>query len=305
LNFINKIDAAYKQGTGAVTLASYTNDKINVAIKSAPLPHLQAESLALYVNATATGIYKLTLKDIVAIPRLFDVWLMDNYKKDSLDMRQNITYQFYLNRADTSSFGSKRFSLVIRQNPAYAYRLVDFNATKVPDARQVQVVWNTANEENYTNFIVERSTDNGATFNVLGGVDATGAGTYSFVDKNPVYGTNLYRLKQEDINNIISYSKIVPIQYANLSNRLVGNNLSIYPNPVSNNINLSLTSQNLSGNSYKIRFTSSSGRLVKEAISTQPSWQGTTENLQPGTYIIQVFDNKTQNLVGENKFVKL
>ena len=305
LNYIKNIDAAYKPGNGAVTLSGYTSDNIDVAIKSIPLPHLQAENFGLNVNATATGIYSLTLKDIVAIPRLFDVWLMDNYKKDSLDMRQNITYQFYLDRADTSSYGNKRFTLIIRQNPAYAYRLVNFNAIKMQDARQVQVVWNTTNEENYTNFAVERSTDNGATFTVLGGVDATGAGTYSFIDKGPVNGNNLYRLKQEDINNTISYSKIVTIQYSNLSNRIVGNNLSIYPNPVSNNINLALTSQNTTGSSYQIRFMSTTGRLVKEATSSQPNWTGTTENLQPGTYIIQVFDNKTQNLVGENKFVKL
>ncbi|MDO3626980.1 T9SS type A sorting domain-containing protein [Mucilaginibacter sp. BT774] len=305
LNFINNTDAAYKPGSGTVTLAGYTNDKIDVSIKSIPLPHLQAETFALKVNAASNGIYKLTLKDIVAIPRFFDVWLMDNYKKDSLDMRQNITYQFYLDRADTSSYGSKRFTLVIRQNPAYAYRLINFNATKVQDARQVQVVWKAANEENYTNFTVERSTDNGATFAALAGIDATGAGTYSFLDKSPVNGNNLYRLKQEDINNTISYSKIVTIQYSNLSNRIVGNNLSIYPNPVSNNINLALTSQNTTGSSYQIKFMSTTGRLVKEATSSQPNWTGTTENLQPGTYIIQVFDNKTQNLVGENKFVKL
>ena len=288
-----------------MTLASHTNDKVDVAIKSIPLPHLQAESFALNVNANATGIYKLTLRDIVAIPRLYDVWLMDNYKKDSLDMRQNITYQFYLDRADTSSYGSNRFTVVIRQNPAYAYRLINFNATKMQEARQVQVAWNTANEENYTNFTVERSTDNGNTFTALGGVAATGAGTYSFIDKSPVNGNNLYRLKQEDINNTISYSKIVTIQYSNLSNQIVGNNLSIYPNPVSNNINVSLTSQNMTSNSYNIRFMSTAGRLVKEATSSQPSWSGSTESLQPGTYIIQVFDNKTQNIVGENKFVKL
>ena len=305
INYNENIDALYRAGYGVVSLSNISSDNFDLAIHTVPLPKLQTQTIGLSVSAKTTGIYSLSLNDIVSVPRLYDVWLMDNYKKDSLDMRQNITYQFYLDRADTLSFGSKRFSLVIRQNPAYAYRLVDFNAAKVPDAHQVQVVWNTANEENYTNFTVERSTDNGATFNALGGVDATGAGTYSFIDKSPLNGNNLYRLKQEDINNTISYSKIVTIQYANLSNRLVGNSLSIYPNPVSNNINLSLVTQNNSGNSYKIRFMSSSGRLVKEATSSQPNWQGTTENLQPGTYIIQVFDNKTQNLVGENKFVKL
>ncbi|HEY9002330.1 MAG TPA: T9SS type A sorting domain-containing protein [Mucilaginibacter sp.] len=305
LNYNVSTDAIYKTGYGAVSMSNLSADNINLAIHNVPLPKLQAQTIGLSVSANATGIYSISLKDIVSVPRLYDVWLMDNYKKDSLDMRQNITYQFYLNRTDTSSFGSKRFTLVLRQNQAYAYRLLNFNATKVPEARQVQVVWNTMNEENYTNFTVERSTDNGATFSVLGGVDATGAGKYSFVDQSPSIGTNLYRLKQEDINNTISYSKIVTIQYANTNTNLAGNNLSIFPNPVSNNINVAINAQNNTVSLYNIRFMSTSGRLVKEATTSQPSWQGTTENLQPGTYIIQVFDNKTQNLVGENKFVKL
>jgi sugar lactone lactonase YvrE len=305
MNFVNKLDAVYKQGNGAVNLASFTSDKVDIAIKSVPLPKLQAESLALDVNATTTGIYKLTLRDIVAIPRLYDVWLMDAYKKDSLDMRQNITYSFYIDKADSSTFGNKRFNLVIRQNAAYAYHLLDFTANKLQDAKQVQVLWKTQNEGNYTNFTVERSTDNGATFKILGGVDAAGAGSYSFIDKSPVNGTNLYRLKQEDVNNAISYSRIVTIQYSNLSNGIVGRNLSIYPNPAISNINLAIASQNSTASVYNIRFMSSSGIMVKEATSSEANWQGSISNLQPGTYIIQVFDNKTQNLVGENKFVKL
>jgi len=305
LSFVNNLDAVYKQGNGAVNLASFTTDHVDIAIKAVPLPKLQAESLALDVNATTTGIYKLTLRDIVAIPRLYDVWLMDAYKKDSLDMRQNITYSFYINKTDSTTFGSKRFNLVIRQNAAYAYHLLDFAASKLPEARQVQVIWQTVNEGNYTNFTVERSTDNGATFKVLGVVDAAGAGSYNFIDKSPANGTNLYRLKQEDVNNAISYSKVVTIQYSNLSNGIVGHNLSIYPNPAISNINLAIGSQNSTASVYKIRFMSSSGIMVKEAISSQTNWQGSISNLQPGTYIIQVFDNKTQNLVGENKFVKL
>ena len=304
-NFIEGLDAIYKPGTGTVSLASRSGDQVDIAIKSIILPKQQAENVMLDVNATTNGIYQLTLRDIVSIPRLYDVWLMDNYKRDSLDMRQNKTYSFYINKSDSTTFGTTRFYLVIRQNEAYAYRLLDFTAKKLADARQVQAVWTTANEENYTNFTVERSNDNGATFTVLGGVTATGAGTYSFTDKNAAIGTNLYRLKQEDINNTVTYSKIVTIQYSNLSNNLVGHNLGIYPNPGSSVINLSIVTQNNTASIYKIRFMNSSGLLIKEATSSQPTWQGSISNLQPGTYIIQVFDNKTQNLIGENKFVKL
>jgi DNA-binding beta-propeller fold protein YncE len=298
-------DALHIPGFGSVSLSSKSADLVDVSIKNMPLPKVQAEHLYLNVGANATGIYQLTLKNIVSIPRLYDVWLMDTYKNDSLDMRQNKTYSFNIYKTDSASFGNKRFYLSIQQNQAYAYRLISFTASKATDARQVNVLWNTANEENYTNFTVERSTDNGATFKVLGGVDAAGAGSYSFIDQSPATGTNLYRLKQEDINNTISYSKIVTIQYSTLSNGIVGSNLSIYPNPAIGNINLAIASQNNAANTYNIRFMSSSGIMVKEATSSQVNWQGSISNLQPGTYIIQVFENKTQRLVGQNKFVKL
>jgi hypothetical protein len=303
-DFINGVDALYRPGSGGVSLASISKDRYDIAIKSLPLPKLQAETLSLDVNATTNGIYTLTLRDIVAIPNLYDVWLMDNYKADSLDMRQNKTYSFYIDKTDSATFGNKRFYLVIRQNPAYAYHLLDFTASKLSELRQVQAVWRTRNEENYTNFTLERSTDNGATFSTLGGITSTGAGAYSFIDKNPVNGTNLYRLKQEDINNLITYSKIVTVQYANPANGIVSN-LGIYPNPVSNTIHLSIVPQNNDANTYNIRITSSSGLLVKQTTSSQPTWQGSISDLQPGTYVVRVFDNKTQNLVGENKFVKL
>ena len=209
-----------------------------------------------------------------------------------------------MDKSNSATFGNKRFYLSLRQNQAYAYRLLDFTANKLTDAKQVLVVWKTMYEENYTNFTVERSTDNGATYTVLGGVESTGAGSYSFTDKSPVNGTSLYRLKQEDVNNTITYSKIVTIQYSNLSNSIVGN-LSVYPNPVSNTINLSFSTQNAATTNYKIRLMNSLGAMVKETTSSQPTWQGSVGNLQPGTYIIQVFDNQTQHLVGENKFVKL
>ncbi len=210
--FDETVDAPYKVGYGIVSLASLSSDQIALAINTRPLPKT-SDTIALKVNANTDGIYSLNMKTVIGIPQLFDIWLMDAYKKDSLDMRHNPSYNFNIAKKDTNTFGSKRFTLVIRQNPGYAYRLLDFAATKVipvtVGAREVQAVWKTENEQNYTNFSVERSTDGGQTYNVVGGLQGSGQGVYSLVDKSPVNGQNLYRLKQEDINNTITYSNVV------------------------------------------------------------------------------------------------
>ncbi|HEY9002328.1 MAG TPA: T9SS type A sorting domain-containing protein [Mucilaginibacter sp.] len=297
-------DALYIRGFAPVSLSSSSSDHVALAINQQPLPKQAATRVGLNIAATASGTYTMSLKSLAGLPKLYDIWLMDNYRKDSVDMRVNPSYLFDIDTKDTASFGSNRFVVVVRQNQAYAYKLIDFAANKVNNVRQVNVVWNTKNEGNYTRFTVERSIDNGTTYQILGGVAAADQGNYSFLDKNPANGTNLYRLKQEDINNNISYSKIVTIQYAN-TNNIISRNLSVYPNPAGSTVNLAISAQNSDAGVYNIRIVSSTGLVVKEVISSQASWQGNISNLMPGTYVVRVMDNKTQSFVGESKLIKL
>jgi hypothetical protein len=51
--------------------------------------------------------------------------------------------------------------------------------------------------------------------------------------------------------------------------------------------------------------SNSSGIIVKQATLSQPSWQTGINNLLPGTYLLQVVNNKDKSLVGQLKFVKL
>jgi hypothetical protein len=201
-------DAVYFTGFGAVSLASLSSNNIPLAINALPLP-AKSLTIGLKVGAKADGIYKLTMTAVKAIPVLFDVWLMDNYKKDSLDFRNNPNYNFNLYLADTNSYGSKRFSLVIRQNKALAVHLLNFTAVKATGG--IQTTWVTENEFNYTSFSVERSTDNGATFSSLTSLTSAAAGTYTFLDKAPASGTDTYRLKLTDLNGTVIYSTAVAV----------------------------------------------------------------------------------------------
>src|SRR6185312_9758203 len=91
----------------------------------------------------------------------------------------------------------------------------------------------------YTNFAVERSTNDGKTFDVISSVASSGLGTYSVTDKTPVLNAaDKYRLKLEDLNGTISYSPVVTLMYGELVD--AGNPVSIYPNPAKNDLNLSI-----------------------------------------------------------------
>jgi hypothetical protein len=103
-------DAPALQGYGVVILSSISSDNIPLAINSLPLSG-KGRSINLSVSSTAEGIYKLDLESMTSVPAGYEVWLTDNYKKDSLDMRLNSSYSFNIYKADTASSGRNRFKL--------------------------------------------------------------------------------------------------------------------------------------------------------------------------------------------------
>ncbi|HJP62799.1 MAG TPA: T9SS type A sorting domain-containing protein, partial [Mucilaginibacter sp.] len=301
-------EALYRTGQGVVSLSSMSSDKFPLAINVQPLPK-KTLTIALSASASASGYYKLNLQKVVGISKLYSIWLVDNFTKDSVDMREAISYNFAIDKADSNSFGPNRFKLIISQNKGFAYHLVKFTATKGSDAapRQVNLAWQTKNEENYTHFTVERSTDNGNTFEVIGWKQSSGHENYAMIDKDPQPGINIYRLKQEDINNEVTYSQPVKIAYSELSNNIAKTNLTIFPNPAKSNITLTIIplAGAVNKENYKIRISNSSGLVVRDINASQMSWQGSVNDLTIGTYVVQVWNTKDQTLVGQTKFVKL
>ena len=220
--------------------------------------------------------------------------------------------------------------MVIRQNPVFGLHLMDFTAAKSTYGTQIK--WKTENEQNYTNFTVERSIDNGKTFDVLGGFPSSSEGTYSFLDKNPLIALNLYRLKLEDLNGTISYSNVISLQYSALNNNLVTHGdmggISIYPNPVQNTVlnlsidkiinstgGLAVASANNSLSRvdalpesttvYSIKIINSTGSIVKTIETVKSYLQTDISGLSPGEYIIQVMNKANKHIVGKSTFIKL
>jgi len=324
--YVYNEDAPYKTGNGQEGIASISSDNVPLAINRMPLKG-QSQVIKLKIDVVTSGTYKLNMLEIKSVPPLYNIWLVDTYKKDSLDMRHNRTYTFDIDKSDTNTYGSNRFRLVMRQNSALAVHLLSFTATKAVNGSQL--TWKTENEQNYTNFTIERSTDGGKSFVVLGGFLSSAAGTYSFLDKNPLQTTtDWYRIKLEDLNGSVTYSNVIKLEYSGSGNNSMANRINIYPNPTSGIVNLSIAQNNglisnlsplqainlvpslvnnqaTAPQSYEIKIISITGSVIKTAKSKQPSWQGNLSGLTPGTYIIQVSNSSDSSLVGKSTFVKL
>lgn len=301
-------DDYYLSGQMPQAMWITSDDGKNLVSKWRTLPNAtEPDTIKIAVTASASGQYALTRSELTDIPGLYNIWLIDNYKKDSLDIRHNDKYIFNIDLSDSASYGKGRFRMVIRQDPALALHLLNFAAAKTTGGSEI--TWKTENEAYSTNFTVERSNDNGASFKVVGGYSSGNEGTYSLLDRYPPVGTDLYRLKMEDVNGTVTYSKTIALVYTT-ENKLALAPVSVYPNPARNIINVSIVPSikqipqpvNVS---YNIIITGSNGNVVQKSSSSQPEWQGTVGNLLPGSYVVQVLDNKNNSVVGQSKFIKL
>lgn len=97
--------------------------------------------------------------------------------------------------------------------------------------------WSTTSETNSARFEVEHSV-NAKDWNKIGVVEASGNNNilknYQFVDRAPVNGKNLYRLKMIDLDETFTYTRIQNINFEKASS-----DLYVYPNPTSGKLNIS------------------------------------------------------------------
>jgi hypothetical protein len=113
----------------AVFLGAITSDDHQVAVASQPLEK-QKTSIFLSVNDNTSGLYTIKKMDLSGIPSVYNVWLIDHFKKDSLDIRANDTYKFNLDKSNPETYGNSRFEIVIRRKPLPPYQLISFKGTR-------------------------------------------------------------------------------------------------------------------------------------------------------------------------------
>jgi hypothetical protein len=119
--------------------------------------------------------------------------------------------------------------------------LVNFKGNRVSNG--IDLNWITANEDNVSVFVVERSA-NGKDFSPLNSVNATGSrnNTYDMIDAQPVSGRNYYRLKVVDKDGKFKYSQIISLNW-----NVKGGTVLVFPNPATGKVNIEIPQEWRSG----------------------------------------------------------
>lgn len=161
--------------------------------------------------------------------------------------------------------------------------------------KSVVLNWSTAREVNNDHFDVERSTEDGLSYSVIGQVPASvansGTSNYTFTDVAPQDGVNYYRLNQVDKNGRAQLSKIVTISVNGSANLW-----RVYPNPAGSN-----TALYLNGNIAKLQLvlTDASGKvLYTRQLSNGSAGQKIVlpiQGLSKGVYLLRVSSERVSH----------
>lgn len=141
-------------------------------------------------------------------------------------------------------------------SPIIGVTWLDFSAK--PNDGAVDLTWTTASERYNSHFDIQRSA-NGRDWTNIGTVKGNGTtaskNSYKFTDDAPLSHINYYRLKQVDFDDKFDYSAIVSVNM-----RTGGKGFMVYPNPVSDKLNLVSSSLDTEGS---VQIFDMKGSLVR------------------------------------------
>jgi hypothetical protein len=159
------------------------------------------------------------------------------------------------------------------------------------NTNQARIDWQ-VKEKNIMQYEVQKSTE-GTRFITIGIVSGQGDGqhSYTFTESQELQQTTYYRIKQIDLDGSSAYSNILTLR-TNRGERQA----SIYPNPASDFVTLSVSKDLLNKNAI---VTDLYGKTLQTIKLTNLSFPISIEQYPAGTYLIKVDQEKAIKIIKE------
>jgi hypothetical protein len=191
------------------------------------------------------------------------------------------------NRVSQSGIAAFSYWTVGDANAPLPVELVSFTAVKKD--KIALLTWTTAMEKDSKGFEIEVSI-NQQEFRKIGFVESnngTSTQHYTFTDsESSKAGMRYYRLKQVDFDGTATYSEIKAVNFNNF-----GLNVNVYPNPFSNEVNLTLNAETAKDATVTLTDLTGKTVLTKQIKVEKGANQlklETESNLPSGTYMLTV-----------------
>jgi hypothetical protein len=231
-------------------------------------------------------------KDFFHLPPFVIIPSQSNMKRDTIFGFNDLlvepmeTISLNTNPAENFTIANGNFSIDLSDGNCQTVLPVQFiNISAKKQFKENHIQFIVANEEINTSYIIEKSL-NGINFFNVGSIQAnattTGNATHIFIDKNQLYGTNFYRVKQFQ-NGQSLLSQIVSVFNG------ADEAITVYPNPTKHLIKIN------TANSFKnIQVYNATGQLVLSFDGQQNTFNVST--LTKGIYFLKIInENNSSN----------
>ena len=173
--------------------------------------------------------------------------------------------------------------------------LISFNTT-IRKENQVQLNWSTASETDNKYFVIERKIAEMPFFQEVSKVNGHGTTNqtqnYTFTDDAAEVGKiNYYRLRQEDFDGKVTYSKVLSVALKTAFK------VKVYPSVVKNGDILTVETIGSSDKKVQVDIVNMAGQVVKIEKNTAytEGVQFPISNLPTGRYIVKIGNSDKQN----------
>ncbi|MCX2575900.1 T9SS type A sorting domain-containing protein [Pedobacter sandarakinus] len=305
LNFNSLASSAYVDGedafdfggNGTTFLSSLSTDQVRVAINT--LPAITSKlRIPIVANSTVSGDFTFAAGNLSSIDQKWNVFLVDHYKADSVKLNISPSYSFAVNRSIPETYAANRFEISFEEKPSYLAKLLSFTGSVAGD--DVSIAWKPASSPAYdVTFTLQRSVDQNSYTDVFN-AKSDDRTIYSFRDLDLPGNTYYYRLKQEDVNGYVSYSAVLPLTVNTIS--ITEAPFKLYPIPFKSNYTIDLNLKDQID--VNVRLIDIFGKVVQRYLSKTKSWNMDASTLPAGTYIIEIINNGTNELIGRKKIFK-
>lgn len=154
--------------------------------------------------------------------------------------------------------------------------------TAAPQGNNVLLQWSVSEEINVAHYQIEFGI-NGTQFNSIGQVAASNRGAYSLLHTAPVNGINYYRLRITDADGKVTYSEVRRVNFGK------NNTVSVYPNPVKDNLNITVAG-NMVNKPATVTIVAMDGKVMLQqrfSVMNQTETLNTSA-LGSGKYIVRI-----------------
>jgi hypothetical protein len=285
-NCVDGIDAPKFQNDDEMLSLTRNGKKICIERRQ---PIAGSDTLFLTLNQMSLENYQFKLAPTLILnnhPGL-GAHLEDSYTgiHTPLNLADTNKVNFTIN-GNGGSQAANRFMVVFGAvNIAPVYTSI--KATK--EGNTVLVQWSLSNDQSMTGYVLQESTD-GINYTTVYSTTAQHiTGDYSWIDTNPVAGTNYYRVLSTDVLNEQSYSSAVSATFTSLD----PSGIIVYPNPIENG-QIGLAFNNMPSGNYRYRLLDILGQEMQTGSINHAGGNATdaiaiSKFIAKGTYQLEIF----------------